>query len=88
MLAEKSESGSPVIMKLQGKAAGFFNTHHYLEKVTLFSISKRPLCFTECQALLLQSSSPFKSLPSHIRECERVCFQAQTRDPSIKFIIS
>lgn len=70
------------------RAAGCFNTHYYLEKVRLFFFSKRPFCLSECQALLLQSSSPFNSVPSHIRECERVCFQAQTQDPSLQFDVS
>lgn len=63
-----------------------YNPLYYLEKVRLLSVSKRPFCSTECQALLLQSSSSFNSVPSHIRECERVCFQAQTQDPSLQFI--
>lgn len=57
---------------------------HYLENICPPLLQQEAL-LTKCQVLLLLKSS-FISVPSHIRECERVCFQVKTKDPSLHHI--
>lgn len=57
---------------------------HYLENICPPLLQLEAL-LTKCQVLLLLKFS-FISVPSHIRECERVCFQVKTEDLSLHHI--